>query len=212
MTFAYVRNDVFVGVDPSMGHVDHICLDVPTREKRSKLIEEVQFAQTPGVGNQQPETSQNELKENRSDLTLGSTRVVARIDVAKESREPVASCANPVHSNNVGFKLLKAMGWREGSGLGKQQQGIVEPVGKIYFFFVNIGSDYSTETFHSIRRRRIFQIISEIRVWRAGLGASNSIRGRVGERPTLNTMRTNKREEVLPKSKQRDAQANRRTD
>ncbi|EFP11966.1 hypothetical protein CRE_31342 [Caenorhabditis remanei] len=34
----------------------------------------------------------------------------------------------PLNSGNVGFKLLKSMGWSEGEGLGKEKQGHVEPV------------------------------------------------------------------------------------
>lgn len=34
----------------------------------------------------------------------------------------------PLDSGNVGFKLLKSMGWTEGQGLGKEKQGHVEPV------------------------------------------------------------------------------------
>lgn len=31
---------------------------------------------------------------------------------------------------NVGFRMLEKMGWKEGEGLGANAQGIVEPVGK----------------------------------------------------------------------------------
>jgi hypothetical protein len=34
----------------------------------------------------------------------------------------------PIESNNIGNKMLKAMGYKEGSGLGKDSSGIVEPI------------------------------------------------------------------------------------
>lgn len=33
-----------------------------------------------------------------------------------------------LEANNKGFQLLKNMGWEEGKGLGKNQQGIQGPV------------------------------------------------------------------------------------
>ncbi|XP_016466183.1 G-patch domain-containing protein C1486.03-like [Nicotiana tabacum] len=43
-----------------------------------------------------------------------------------------ATCASltsiPIHSSNLGFKLLKKYGWREGTGLGIAEQGRLEPV------------------------------------------------------------------------------------
>ncbi|KAL1420887.1 hypothetical protein MTO96_004264 [Rhipicephalus appendiculatus] len=39
-----------------------------------------------------------------------------------------ASVDKPLHEDNVGFKLLQKMGWKEGAGLGKQQQGATEPI------------------------------------------------------------------------------------
>ena len=33
-----------------------------------------------------------------------------------------------IDSENKGFKLLKMMGWSEDTGLGKQQQGIIDPI------------------------------------------------------------------------------------
>uniref|UniRef100_A0A8R1HKX2 G-patch domain-containing protein n=1 Tax=Caenorhabditis japonica TaxID=281687 RepID=A0A8R1HKX2_CAEJA len=42
--------------------------------------------------------------------------------------QPSTFLAKPLDSGNVGFKLLKSMGWSEGQGLGKEKQGHVEPV------------------------------------------------------------------------------------
>jgi hypothetical protein len=36
-----------------------------------------------------------------------------------------ASTDAPISQNNVGFKLLQKMGWKEGKGLGKQEHGTV---------------------------------------------------------------------------------------
>lgn len=35
-------------------------------------------------------------------------------------------------TNAKGLKLLKGMGWKEGQGLGKNQQGIKQPVSSFY--------------------------------------------------------------------------------
>ncbi len=40
-----------------------------------------------------------------------------------------SSSANALTQENKGFKLLKSMGWKEGTGLGKDEQGIIGPVG-----------------------------------------------------------------------------------
>ena len=39
-----------------------------------------------------------------------------------------SSVHKPIHSNNIGFKLLKRLGWNEDKGLGKLGQGRTEPV------------------------------------------------------------------------------------
>ena len=35
-----------------------------------------------------------------------------------------------LNAENVGFKMLQKFGWKEGQGLGKSNQGVVEPVNK----------------------------------------------------------------------------------
>jgi RNA-binding protein 5/10 len=41
---------------------------------------------------------------------------------------PVVSSHVPISSDNVGAKILKAMGWQEGSGLGRDGSGITAPI------------------------------------------------------------------------------------
>ncbi|KXZ45172.1 hypothetical protein GPECTOR_57g462 [Gonium pectorale] len=48
-------------------------------------------------------------------------------DADAHEEEPGSSAA-PISSSNIGFKLLQKMGWKEGKGLGKQEDGRVEPV------------------------------------------------------------------------------------
>lgn len=43
-----------------------------------------------------------------------------------ESRE--ASLAVPISSSNIGFKMLKNFGYKEGEGLGKEGQGTINPI------------------------------------------------------------------------------------
>ncbi|GIL47887.1 hypothetical protein Vafri_4521 [Volvox africanus] len=45
-----------------------------------------------------------------------------------DDAEPNDGGSAPIATSNIGFKLLQKMGWKEGKGLGKQEDGIVEPV------------------------------------------------------------------------------------
>ncbi|THU69308.1 hypothetical protein C4D60_Mb08t13070 [Musa balbisiana] len=39
-----------------------------------------------------------------------------------------SACLTAIDSSNVGFKLLKKCGWKEGTGLGASEQGMLEPI------------------------------------------------------------------------------------
>ncbi|CAH8359162.1 unnamed protein product [Eruca vesicaria subsp. sativa] len=45
-----------------------------------------------------------------------------------ESSETSSSWDVAIDSSNIGFKLLKKQGWKEGTGLGIAQQGILVPL------------------------------------------------------------------------------------
>ncbi|KAJ1731292.1 hypothetical protein LPJ61_002602 [Coemansia biformis] len=48
---------------------------------------------------------------------------------AHPATDPVASAATALGQDNMGYALLRRMGWSPGSGLGADQSGIVAPVG-----------------------------------------------------------------------------------
>ena len=47
----------------------------------------------------------------------------------EEDKQTLAKIEAPISESNIGFKLLKQMGYRPGSGLGKEESGRAEPVG-----------------------------------------------------------------------------------
>jgi hypothetical protein len=71
------------------------------------------------------------------------TEAKAYRDRAKERRDefeigPLSSEINnqnaanvnlPIEESNIGRKMLNKMGWHQGKGLGKAEQGVIEPVG-----------------------------------------------------------------------------------
>ena len=54
------------------------------------------------------------------------------LQALKEGREPDLSDYKQfkLTCENVGFKMLEKMGWKEGEGLGSEGQGIKQPVNK----------------------------------------------------------------------------------
>lgn len=59
-----------------------------------------------------------------SDLTEAAKDTIV---ASSKSKEPKA-LGTPISSDNVGAILLKKMGWREGEGLGKDSEGMIEPL------------------------------------------------------------------------------------
>ncbi|EDV26924.1 uncharacterized protein TRIADDRAFT_9582, partial [Trichoplax adhaerens] len=55
-----------------------------------------------------------------------------QIEAIKQGKTPHFSdyMKNKLKENNIGYQMLLAAGWKEGTGLGSSGQGIVEPVNK----------------------------------------------------------------------------------
>ncbi|KAM7463245.1 hypothetical protein LguiA_031366 [Lonicera macranthoides] len=46
----------------------------------------------------------------------------------EEDMDMGSSTSAPIDSSNIGFKMLKKHGWKEGTGLGVSEQGRLEPI------------------------------------------------------------------------------------
>lgn len=44
------------------------------------------------------------------------------------SNTDMASMDQPIPGSNIGFRMLQKLGWKAGSGLGRRQQGIIDPI------------------------------------------------------------------------------------
>ena len=82
--------------------------------------------------------SERRVLHNQPDVPLPDPSVSAQRKQAEGPPLPPPPPPPPVHpgkdENNVGNKLLKKMGWAEGSGLGTDGDGRVDPM------YVNHGS------------------------------------------------------------------------
>ncbi|KFD50770.1 hypothetical protein M513_08311 [Trichuris suis] len=58
-------------------------------------------------------------------IWVASRDPLKNVRVLSVSEEPVSS---PMQMDNKGAKLMRSMGWQEGQGLGRQNQGITDPI------------------------------------------------------------------------------------
>lgn len=67
-------------------------------------------------------------KERRDKFGIDDTPEFSKkkLEKMKEPIESVSAEALPITDDNLGSKMLKAMGWTEGSGLGKSNQGTAD--------------------------------------------------------------------------------------
>ena len=60
-------------------------------------------------------------------VTAGQTGASVNIACSNSTSVP-ASVLTPIDETNVGARLLAKMGWNKGEGLGREKDGIAEPV------------------------------------------------------------------------------------
>jgi RNA-binding protein 5/10 len=66
--------------------------------------------------------------------------------------QPPPSTTTALPANNVGSKLLKKMGWAEGSGLGRDGGGITQPIqAKTYTKGAGIGVQGAQQTAQNLQ-------------------------------------------------------------
>lgn len=73
------------------------------------------------------------FEESNTKLASGYTDRARKRRETVGSQNPhekteVASLDESIGAGNKGFKMLEKMGWKEGQSLGKDSQGILEPV------------------------------------------------------------------------------------
>ena len=78
--------------------------------------------------------------------------------VPDEAHVATSSVSKPISESNIGSKMLKAMGWKEGDSLGKRADGILEP---IQVFYLDLVSTF-WELQQSIMTIKIFPSIVNI--------------------------------------------------
>lgn len=83
-------------------------------------------------GDSMPQSKRRKLTENSSDIGQPAPVATSQKKKKKAPRAPpppsAAVGAWERHTKGIGAKLLKAMGWQEGKGLGPQLQGISAPI------------------------------------------------------------------------------------
>ena len=87
--------------------------------------------------------SERRIMHNQPEAPLASEEVTTRVGKKKHAEGPAAPSPPPAaplnpgeDDQNVGNKLLKMMGWKEGTGLGSSGEGRVEPMLVVMVFLI----------------------------------------------------------------------------
>ncbi|XP_044744673.1 angiogenic factor with G patch and FHA domains 1 isoform X2 [Coccinella septempunctata] len=116
------------------GHCEPGLLEQDARElkdKKTKLVKRESHKKE--LQNLKKKFGMNNFKSDKASLASGYTdRAQKRREVIGSHNEhektQVSSLDESISSKNKGFQLLSKMGWKEGQSLGKEGQGILEPI------------------------------------------------------------------------------------
>ncbi|KAI8642436.1 G-patch domain-containing protein [Parasitella parasitica] len=99
-------------------------LDISPVKSSKSCIDLVKTKKTCKPAVPKKSRAQNSITKHQSSSRM--EKIQSRQD--EKHGKQVASSSTPISTNNVGHRMLAAMGWKEGEAIGNSQKGIKEPI------------------------------------------------------------------------------------